>query len=71
MVTDSEIFLLAVPERFFGHAYAYQSAAYALCAKMTSEDTSCTWPNAAVALWLSMLFMPNITLFQYGGRFWI
>jgi len=42
MVTDSEIFLLAVPERFFGHAYAYQSAAYALCAKMTSEDTSCT-----------------------------
>ena len=53
MVTDSEILHLAVPQRFFEYAHAYRNAAYALCAKMTSEDASCTWPNAAVVLLLA------------------
>ncbi|MGZ8238255.1 MAG: hypothetical protein ACXWTY_10350 [Methylobacter sp.] len=53
MVTDSEILHLAVPQRLFEYAYAYRDAASALCVKMTSEDASCTWPNAAVVLLLA------------------
>jgi len=53
MVTDSEILHLAVPQRFFEYAHAYRNAAYALCAKMTSEDVSNTWPNATVVLLLA------------------
>lgn len=53
MVTDSEVLHLAVHERFFEYAQAYRSAASALCLKMTSEDASCTWPNAVVVLMLA------------------
>lgn len=53
MVTDSEILHLAVPQRFFEYAHAYRNAASALCIKMTTEDASCTWPNATVVLLLA------------------
>lgn len=53
MITDSEILHLGVPQRFFEYAHAYQNAATALCIKMTKENASCTWPNAAVVLLLA------------------
>ena len=53
MITDSEIAHLPVHQRFFEYAQAYRNAASALCFKMTSEDETCTWPNAAVVLLLA------------------
>lgn len=53
MVTNSEIHHLTVPQRFFEYAHAYRNAASALCLKMTSENSSCTWPNSAVVLLLA------------------
>lgn len=66
MVTDAEILHLTAPQRFFEYAEAYRNAAIALCFKMTAEDTSCTWPNAAVVLLLAAhateLFIKGVIL---------
>lgn len=53
MVTDSELAHLSVPERFFEYAKAYRNAASALCAAMSSDSASCTWPNATVVMLLA------------------
>lgn len=53
IITDSEIAHLPVYQRFFEYAHVYRNAASALCFKMTSEDETCTWPNAAVVLLLA------------------
>lgn len=53
MVTNSDDIHLSLSQRFFEYAQAYLNSATTLCLTMTSDDTSCTWPNATVVMLLA------------------
>jgi hypothetical protein len=64
MLTHSDMWHLTVPEQLFDYANAYRSASAVLCQKVESDNTFCTWPNAAVVL---MLAAHAVELFLKGA----
>lgn len=63
-VCYSDIQGLPVHEQMFAYAEAYRSAAATHCHHMTTDATSCTWPNGSVVL---MLTAHAIELFLKGA----